>query len=486
MPSWMIPVGDGSVFKGVPGPGDVGVHVIPEVDLAVRVQPESSSLELCGNRLSPTIVLVAVDTEPSKLSARERTTLLLAFASHLGLSNATRLRLLSSATSRALQLNLYRLASGPGDVAAMRRASAGSFIAWRVGCGAIPSQQLELLQRMEKSAVTGELHRVIGYPVLHWLVGDDRTRLLMLRRRRRRKRLAAAAAAAAASGNSSVPDSVVSSFGATSGSRSEDETGSGQLPMYSEGSGLEQVSKPATKNPAGVITSRISVSGSNRPKSSSKSAFLTSPSPKERSSGLPQQSSTLGGNRSRDLTSVRNSFLGSLTPTVATSVPRLTATTTPVPTSTTKVVPTTTIQPVDSMPVQIRELKVINVVLGDKLSFLIPRSAFNDSEDGSESLRLEVFHHDGISPVMSVSTGSIWVLFDSARARLQVSPLDPKLVGDHKFFVCAFDRKDNKICGEFRFCFQIYLQLNFYFVYKSLAFDFFLLLFSACSFCSDC
>lgn len=434
----MIPVGDGSVFKGVPGPGDVGVHVIPEGDLAVRVQPESSSLELCGNRLSPTIVLVAVDTEPSKLSARDRTKLLMAFAAHLGLSNSTRLRLLSSATSRSLQLNLYRLASGPGDVAAMRRSSAGSFIAWRVGCGAIPSQQLELLQRMEKSAVTGELHRVIGYPVLHWLVGDDRTRLLMLRRRRRRKRLAAG-------GNSSVPESVVSAFGATSGSRLEDETaGSGQLPLYGEGSGLEPVSKPATKNPAGVITSRTSVSGSTRPKSAS----LTSPSPKERSSRIPAQSSTLDGNRSRDRTAGRNPLVGSLTPTLT---PRLTATTTPLPTTTTKAVPTTTTQPVDSMPVKVRDLKVIRVVLGDKLSFYIPRSAFNDSEDGSENLRLEVFHHDGISPVTSVSTGSIWVLFDSARARLQVSPLDPKLVGDHKFVVCAFDRKDNKICGECNF-----------------------------------
>lgn len=193
IPSWIIrKPGSNDTFYGVPTDVDAGTHIVPELGLVVQVTYSLRGLaaSCLQHRTSPTVAVVSLDTDLGRLPGDLRVALFSRLAKVLHSSDDDKslgsVFYLSRARNQPENLkNLFLLATGPGNTNTMR--TNGSLLAWRVGCGSVAPTQLSSLQRLEKTAVTGELSKRLGFPVRQWFVADDRRLLIEARRLRRHR-----------------------------------------------------------------------------------------------------------------------------------------------------------------------------------------------------------------------------------------------------------------------------------------------------------
>lgn len=80
------------------------------------------------------------------------------------------------------------LVSGPGDSALPADPSLMSTLSWVVGCGAVKSHHMDILEQLESSAKNGDLSQRLDVPVSGWQVQSNQPKFIKNRRLKRNVR----------------------------------------------------------------------------------------------------------------------------------------------------------------------------------------------------------------------------------------------------------------------------------------------------------
>lgn len=137
---------------------------------------------VCRPQDSVTWATVAINTDLGRLDPLERVKLVEDLSNHLSLSR-DHVSLRAEAKGDMLDSS-EALVSGLGDQK-RKPAQLGAMLYWVVGCGAVKSHQMEILERLESMAKNGRLSRSIGYGVGAWQVTITKPQSLGKRRLKR-------------------------------------------------------------------------------------------------------------------------------------------------------------------------------------------------------------------------------------------------------------------------------------------------------------
>ena len=195
MPDWLSYNADSGILEGVPTLTDKGTFVLSaagdlfaltvrdsrEDEVARQLHSAESSL-LCKPQDSVTRVTVALNTDNNGLIPSQRVRLIEETSKHLSVSKEH----LSFRAERQGDMldQSAALVSGLGD---QKRKSSqlGSVLYWVVGCGAVKSHQMEILERLEATAKNGSLGQAIGSGISSWQVTISKPRSAGKRRLKR-------------------------------------------------------------------------------------------------------------------------------------------------------------------------------------------------------------------------------------------------------------------------------------------------------------
>lgn len=82
-----------------------------------------------------------------------------------------------------LQDSSSALVAGTGDAALP--GAVVSTLSWIVGCGAVKSHHMDILEELESAAKNGELGKLLGIPVNGWQVQSEQAKFIRNRRLKR-------------------------------------------------------------------------------------------------------------------------------------------------------------------------------------------------------------------------------------------------------------------------------------------------------------
>lgn len=196
LPSWLSYDPSTHLLFGVPSTKDRGTYILSAAEeiFAVTVseslsnqvaQPTNSDEQiLCKPHESVTVVYVKLNKDVQKLPTFDKTHLIQSVSDHLFLKPH-----LISLTSRPSDLvdSSSALVAGPGD-SALTNADSLSSLSWLVGCGAVKSHHMDILEKLESSAKNGDLSKKLNVPVVGWQVQSNQPKIIKNRRLKRNVR----------------------------------------------------------------------------------------------------------------------------------------------------------------------------------------------------------------------------------------------------------------------------------------------------------
>lgn len=160
--------------------GEVFAVTVADSTKTRVAEPLGSNNELlCKPQESITAVYVKVNADTGKLSPQQRVGLLLGLSKHLSLRSD---QMSLAAKPKDLVDSSAALVSGPGDAASSDDVSV---ISWVVGCGAVKSHHMDILENLESSAKDGSIGKLLGIPVSSWQVQSNQPKKITTRRLKR-------------------------------------------------------------------------------------------------------------------------------------------------------------------------------------------------------------------------------------------------------------------------------------------------------------
>lgn len=191
MPIWLHFNSGTNELTGVPTASDKGTCILSagkemfaisvvEPTKSQVAQPVDSFTEIiCKPQDSITVVYVKLNADTDALSADKRSRLVRDLSAYLSLQPN---HVFMAGKPKDLAESSAALVSGNGDMAP---ADVLSTLGWIAGCGAVKSNHMDILEKLETSAKTGEMSKVLGIPVSGWQVQSNQPKVLSKRRLRR-------------------------------------------------------------------------------------------------------------------------------------------------------------------------------------------------------------------------------------------------------------------------------------------------------------
>jgi dystroglycan 1 len=213
MPKWLEFDPMENVLVGIPSPKDVG-QVYLEITaqgpineasttftLIVRNDPshtsgaplkfrpmgsEKSGPEFvrCKRHEPETVATIIVDVDVEQLRPSDRLAILKKFLGHMDLQEEM-VKVLPVGSSPMYDSNA--LVSGSGDSVSAK--TAGTFMAWPVGCGQVKVGHFPILQRLDDDSGSGRMAKVLGHPIIGWHVTNSH---IQVQKRKKRQAIVTA------------------------------------------------------------------------------------------------------------------------------------------------------------------------------------------------------------------------------------------------------------------------------------------------------
>lgn len=135
---------------------------------------------VCKPHDSITVAYVKLNTDTDSLPGEGRSRLVRSISQHLKLHSS---HISVSSRPKDLLDSNVALVSGAGDTAASDDGL--SVLSWIVGCGAVKSHHMDILEKVESSAKDGSMSKLLGTPVSGWQVQSNQPKLISKRRLKR-------------------------------------------------------------------------------------------------------------------------------------------------------------------------------------------------------------------------------------------------------------------------------------------------------------
>jgi len=159
---------------------DVFAVTVSPVQTHRVAQPSTSAEEpiICKSSESITVVNVMFNANLNNLGSIRKSALIESLTNHLSLlPQHVSLRHNTADLSQSAAL-----VAGPGDDS---ESEPRATFSWVVGCGAVKSSQMDILERLEASAKDGSLGKSLGHGVSGWQVTSNKPKIITNRRLKR-------------------------------------------------------------------------------------------------------------------------------------------------------------------------------------------------------------------------------------------------------------------------------------------------------------
>ena len=456
LPSWLTLDASSGLLQGVPSTDQLDQEFFLEVTTAsgdgatqasdvfsIKVQEDTVHLDSAATKLaetkgirpikcppgsSVTMATVIVDVDLGAMMAKEKVDLMRGMCSHLNLPHDV-LRVVPVGDKPMFDSSA--LVAGPGDVKQARYP--GAMIQWEVGCGNVHAHHMPILQHVETSSGDGTMGKAIENGIVGWHVTNNRPHTPVRLKRQVRVQPTP----------TPMPTGVPPS-------RRPVPTGTEVRPTRTD-----KPRKSRTKSRHHKSTRKPKKTKTRRP-----SIMPTT-------THLPVEPTDTDGHTPSEVLPPHQSRPGVIEPSMrptmtmpTTPTEELSSTVLPHPDETGHPEPTKTedsgeaTMPVDEDnegPTLRREIKNIEVQVGDLLEFKVPAGTFSDVEDGNtRSLKLVFGDEHGLSlPPDS------WVHFNATTQSLFGLPMAEDK-GRHRYKMTAID-SGGKIAED---VFEIFVQRN--------------------------
>lgn len=140
----------------------------------------SDEQTICKPHDSITVVYVKLNADADTMPGPEKSRLVRSLSAHLSLKPDH-----ISMSTRPIDLvdSSHALVSGNGDM--LPSEDSLSTLSWIVGCGAVKSRHMDILEKLESTAKDGTLGRLLATPVSGWQVQSNQPRTVSKRRLKR-------------------------------------------------------------------------------------------------------------------------------------------------------------------------------------------------------------------------------------------------------------------------------------------------------------
>lgn len=142
------------------------------------LSPGAPEVVHCKHDEAETVATIVIDTDMEVTPVTKTVALLDKFLQHMELHHDM-VRLVPVGNS-PLQ-DSSALVSGPGDSTLQK--TAGIFISWPVGCGQVKEGHFKILQRLDDDSRSGQMAKVVGFPIIGWHVSNSHLQPLKRKRR---------------------------------------------------------------------------------------------------------------------------------------------------------------------------------------------------------------------------------------------------------------------------------------------------------------
>lgn len=192
LPPWLEYNATQHTLAGVPTVKDKGTYIlsvakemfavtVTEATKSHIAQPTSIDEQItCKPHDSITVAYVKLNSDTDAMTALKKAELMLSLASHLSLKPN---HISMSTNPTDLVDTSLALVSGTGDVPMVD--SRLSALSWIVGCGAVKTHHMDILEKLESTAKDGSLSRSLSAPVSGWQVQSNQPKVKSKRRLRR-------------------------------------------------------------------------------------------------------------------------------------------------------------------------------------------------------------------------------------------------------------------------------------------------------------
>lgn len=161
--------------------GEVFAVTVTDSTKTRVAEPVGKNDELiCKPHESITVVYVKVNTDVGQLLPEKRVQLVSDLSKYLNLKSD---HVSLAAQPRDLVDSTAALVSGPGDAATS--SNDVSVLSWVVGCGAVKSHHMDILESLESSAKDGSIGKLLGIPTSGWQVQSNQAKMITNRRLKR-------------------------------------------------------------------------------------------------------------------------------------------------------------------------------------------------------------------------------------------------------------------------------------------------------------
>lgn len=191
LPSWLVFDRHKSRLLGVPGSQDKGTYILSvnnEMFAVTVTEPTKYELAqpvnideptVCKSHDSITVVYVRLNADTDSMMPAEKVRLIEDLTAHLSLKADH----ISVSKPSDLLDPTHALVSGNGDISSS--GDSLSAVSWLVGCGAVKTHHMDILEKLESTAKDGSMGKVLKTGVSGWQVQSNQPKVLPKRRLKR-------------------------------------------------------------------------------------------------------------------------------------------------------------------------------------------------------------------------------------------------------------------------------------------------------------